>query len=98
MNRFKERHLPRMDIAGSGESKSALNRCTQIRENVAKQVVTDNDVVLARVEHHEHCHSVDVLVVRCNLRIAGCNLPEYTVPEIATKPLHIRFVSHCHAL
>ena len=78
-----------MNISGSGESKPTLNRSAQVRQNVAKQIITDDHVVLRRIEHHVHRHRIDVLMVRFDLRITGCYFLENTLPKIAAEALHV---------
>src|SRR6185369_16156187 len=93
-----QRDLSGMNIARGSEAEPALNRRAEISQNVAEEIVTDDHVVLRRIEHHVHRHRVDVLVIRGNLRITSRNFLENTLPQIASETLHVRLVSHRHAL
>src|SRR5262245_15528377 len=87
-----------MNVAGSGESEPTLNRGANVRENIAKQIVGNYHFELLWIEHHVHRHRVDVLMIRCDLRISRCDFFENTLPEIAAVALYVRLVSHRHTL
>ena len=40
--------LPGMDVAGRGHAEAALQRAADVRDDVAEQVVRDDDLELAR--------------------------------------------------
>src|SRR5688572_33404084 len=86
-----------MNVAGSSEPESALNCSTNVSQNVSKQMVRDDHLVLRLIEHQVHRHCVDVLMIGGYLDVTCSDFSDNTLPEIAAKALHLRFVSHPHA-
>jgi len=78
-----------MNVSRSSEAEPALNRGAEICQNVAKQIVADDHVILRRIEHHVHRHRIDVLMIRSDLCISGSDFLENTLPEIAAETLHV---------
>ena len=98
MDRFKERNPSGMNIARSRQTQTAYNRRSEISQDVAKKIVTYDNVVLGRIQDHEHSHRINILMICFDLGIAGGHLLENSLPQIAAKPLDVRFISHRHAL
>src|SRR5438445_9773439 len=87
-----------MDIAGTGHAESTLQCCSKICNYVAEHIVCDYHVILIRLENHPHSHCIHKLRVRFDIRIAGCDLGECSLPQIVAIAEHIRFIGHCDAL
>src|SRR5215813_7613086 len=87
-----------MNISGCRQTQPTLNSSAQVCQNVSKQIVTNDNIVLGGVEHHEHRHCIYVLVIGFNVSILSRHFLENTLPQIAAKPLHVRFIGHCDSL
>jgi hypothetical protein len=83
-----------MNVARCSDTKSSLNRSAKIREDVAKQIVADDHIVLRRIENHEHRHRIDVLVIGSDLRVSSRNFLEHALPKVTAKALNVRLVGH----
>src|ERR1041385_6244650 len=87
-----------MNVSRCSESKTSLNGCTKIRQDVAEEIVADDYFILPRLEHHKHRHRVDVLMICFDMRISGSDLLKDSSPKIAAEPLHVGLVGHRHSL
>src|SRR5207237_773467 len=76
VNRLEERNSSGMNVAGSCKPQSSLQRRAEVCEYVAEQVVRHNHIVLPRIKHHEHSHSINVLVIGFHIRVTRRNFPE----------------------
>src|ERR1019366_4619219 len=65
---------------------------------VAKHVVGDDDIELARIAHHLHAERVHVHVLRFDLRILCRHFFEYALPQAAGVRHGVRLVAHQHSL
>ena len=63
VHRLKHGSLPGTDIAAGGHAQPALQPRGQIGDDVAKHVVGDDHIELARISHHLHAERIDVHVL-----------------------------------
>src|SRR6476659_1562539 len=83
-----------MNVARRSETKSSLNRSAQISQDVTKQIVAYDHIVLRRIENHKHCHCINVLVIGSDLRVSSRHFLEHALPKVTAKALNVRLVGH----
>jgi len=62
VDRLEERSAAGMDVAGGSEAESTSEFCGEVADDVAEEVVGDDDVELAGIADEFHGESVDVKV------------------------------------
>ena len=82
----------RVDVAGCREADAAADRRGEIGEDVAEQVVGDDDVEPAGVRHHEDRRGVHVQVVDGDVRVFGRDPVDGALPERAGVDQHVGLV------
>ena len=82
MHRFEHRgeHPLRVDVGTGGNADGPSHRRSQIRQDVAEQVGTDNDIEPIRVLHEVRAQNIDVVLVGTDVGILRGHLGEAFVP------------------
>src|SRR5699024_10151211 len=81
-----------VNIARRRQADAACYCTCQVGQNVAKEVVGDDDVIARRVGNHVNGCSVDVVVVDFNLREFRCYLINGALPQVTSVDQHIGLV------
>jgi len=94
VNRFEHRRIRPggVDIAAGRQPDSATYRRCEIGDDVAEQVVGDDDIESSRVGHHEDGGGVDVLVADLNVGELGADLGHGARPQPARERQHVGLV------
>jgi len=95
---LEKRGASGMDVAGGGEAESAGEFGGQVADDVAEEIVGDDDVELAGIANEFHGESVDVEVAGFDVGIFGANGFEGALPEIAGEGHGVGFVGHAKTL
>ena len=82
----------RVDVAGGCESDAAADRGRKIGEDVAEEVVRDDDVESSRIRHEEDRGRIDVQVVDGDVGELGADLVDDALPEAAREDEHVGLV------
>ena len=69
-----------MDVPRRCQAQPASKLCSQVAEDVAKEVASDNDVELPRIPHHFHRQRVDKEMARLDVRIFLADFLEDALP------------------
>src|SRR5262245_34036400 len=96
--RFEERDTARVKIGGGGHAQPALERGSEIREDVAEHIISHNYLVLPRIENHQHGHRVYVLGASFNLRVLGSHQFEDSPPKLMSIGQNVRLVGQSNPL
>src|SRR5947209_10060875 len=86
-----------MNIARCSHAKPALKRCAQVRQNVSEEIACNNHIILRRFKHHEHRHSINILMIGFDAFKASGDFLKNSLPQIASVSLNVRLVGHSHA-
>src|SRR5215475_2208181 len=86
-----------MDVAGGSEAESASEFGGEVRDDVAEEIVGDDDVELAGIADEFHGKRVDVEMAGVDVGILGANGFEDALPEIAGEGHGVGFVGHAQA-
>jgi len=91
---LKHRGAAWVDVAARGHAEAALESRGEVCDDVAKHIVGDNDIELARVADHLHAEGVDVHVLRGDPGIFGADFFEHSLPETAGVGHRVGLVAH----
>ncbi len=97
MDGLKERGLAGVDVAGGSEAQSTGELCGEVGDDVAEEVVGDNDVELFRVANEFHGQGIDIEVAGLDVGVLLANRLEHALPEVAGVGHGIGFVGHAEA-
>ena len=86
-----------MDVCGGSEAEAAGELRGEIADDVAEEIVGDDDVELARVADEFHCEGVDVEMAGVDVGIFGADGSEDALPEVAGVGHGVGFVGHADA-
>jgi len=86
-----------MDVGGGSEAESAGELSGEVADDVAEEIVSDDDVELARVADEFHGERVDVEVAGFDVGIFGADGFEDALPEVAGVGHGVGFVGHAEA-
>ena len=87
-----------MDVAGGREAEAAGELRGEIADDVAEEIVGDDDVELAGVADDLHGEGIDIEVAGVDLRIFGADGLEDALPEVAGEGHGVGLVGHAEAL
>ncbi len=87
-----------VDVARRGEADAARDRGRQVGDDVAEQVVGDDDVEAGRVGDQEDHGRVDVQVVDGDVRVLGGDAVDGALPEGSGEGQHVGLVHERDAL
>src|SRR5262245_32565727 len=96
VHRFEHRRHARVQIARRRHAEPALQRRAQIRDDVAEQIVGDDDLELRGVLHHQQREPVDVEMARLDVGIPRRDFLEHALPERVTVGHRVALVGHAH--
>jgi folate-binding protein YgfZ len=96
VHRLEHRRPAGIDIAAGRHAKTALKPCREVGNDVAKDVIGNNYVKLARVADHLHAERVHVHVLGFDLGIFGGHVLEHALPQATCVSHGIGFVAHEH--
>ena len=85
-----------MDVAGRRHAEPALERGSQVGDDVAEQVVGDDHLKLPGVQHQVHRQRVDVVVRRVDAGIARRRLSKYPLPQGVAVRHRVALVRHAN--
>ncbi len=85
-----------MDVGGGSEAESAGELSGQVADDVAEEIVGDDDVELAGVADELHGERVDEEVAGVDVGVFGADGFEDALPEIACVGHGIGLVGHAH--
>ena len=86
-----------VDVGGGGEAESAGELRGEVADDVAEEIVGDDDVELARVADEFHGEGVDEEVAGVDVGIFGADGFEDALPEVAGVGHGVGFVGHAEA-
>ncbi len=86
-----------MDVCGGSEAEAAGELRGEIADDVAEEIVGDDDVELARVADKFHGECVDIEVAGVDVGIFGADGFEDALPEVAGVGHGVGFVGHAEA-
>src|SRR4029077_21108207 len=87
-----------MNVPRGSKPQSSSELCSQIADDVAEEVASDDDVELTRVANYLHRECVDVKVPGIDLRVFLADLLEDPLPKIVRERQGIGLVAHADAL
>lgn len=95
---LKKRSAAGMDVPGGSEAETTSELCGQIADDVAKEIVGDDDVELTRVADQFHGEGVDVEMARLDFGKFDADGSEDALPKITSESHGIGFVGHAQAV
>src|ERR1700737_2245807 len=98
VDRLEQRGAAGGDIAGGGNAESAGRLGGKIADDVAEEIVGDDDVELAGVADEFHGEGVDEEVAGIDFRVVGADKFEDALPEVGGKGHGVGFVAHAQAV
>ena len=81
---------------GCGPPDAPADRTPEVGEDVAEQVVGDNDVVLLGALHEMDARSVDVVIARRDVRVLRGHDVERALPQVAREGQDVGLVDEVH--
>src|ERR1700752_3057630 len=87
-----------MNVPRGSKPQSSSELCSQIADDVAEEIASDDDVELTRVANYLHGERVDVKVSGIDLRVFLADLLEDPLPKIVRERQGVGFVAHADAL
>ena len=85
-----------MEVARRRHAQPTLERGAEVGDDVAEQVVGDNHLELAGIEHHVHRQCVDVIVRGGDPRELRDEFLEHALPQGVSLRHRVAFVGHAH--
>ena len=100
VNRLEHAREPAVgvDVARGRQADAAADRAGQIGEDVAEEVVRDDDIESSRIGHQEDRRGVDVQVIDRDIGILGGDGVDRALPERTREDEHVRLVHEREAL
>src|SRR5699024_2343618 len=94
VNRFKHRRvgLGGVDIARGCQADAACNSACQVGQDIAEEVIGDNNVVALRIGDHVNSGGVDVVVVDLDLREFLGDIFYGALPQVTSVDQHVGLV------
>ena len=94
MDRLKHRRAGacRVEVRRRGEADASRHGAAEVGEDVAEEVVGDDDVVALRVLHEVDAGGVDVVVGGLDIGVVGGHPVEGPLPEVAREREHVGLV------
>jgi len=86
-----------MDVAGGGEAESTGELGREVADNVAEEIVGDDDVELAGVADEFHGEGVYIKVAGIDVGEFGADGFEDALPEVVGESHGVGFVGHAEA-
>ena len=96
MNRLEERHTIGIDISRCCHPQTALQRRSEVRNNIAEHIVRHHDLKILRLTNDHQRQRIYIKVVCLYPWIARRNFLERPLPQVSGKSHHIRLVAHAH--
>jgi len=94
---FEERGAAGMDVPGGGEAKPAGELGGKVGDDIAEEIVGDDDIELPGIADEFHGEGIDVEVAGIHVGIFGADRFEDALPEIARESHSVGFVRHAKA-
>ena len=93
----KSEVLAGVDVGGGGEAEAAGELGGEVADDVAEEIVGDDDVELAGVADEFHGEGVDIKVAGVDVGIFGADGFEDALPEVAGEGHGVGLVGHAEA-
>ena len=97
MHRFEHRRIGSggVDIAAGGQTDSATDGGGEVGDDIAEQVVGDDDVEASRIGDHINRGRINVLIGHLDIRVLGTDLGHHARPQTAREGQHVGLVDQC---
>jgi len=87
-----------MDVGGGGEAEAASELRSEVADDVAEEIVGDDDVELAGVADEFHGKRVDIEVAGIDVRVFSADGFKDALPEVPGVGHGVGFIGHAEAL
>jgi hypothetical protein len=94
MDGFEHRRPPGMQVGRRRHPQAALQRCSEVRDDIAEEVVGHDDVELRRILDEHQRQGVDVKVRGLDRRVVRPQLVEHALPERVPLAHRVALVGH----